>query len=116
MSDAAGQQLQGVGRSLEDRIDRIESHLAIQQLPIRYALAVDARDLDAWAGCFRPDVEMGGTAGAGKRCWHTSSLSSVASAGRSTRSAATASSSPTATRRPVPSTAVPSTRWGTGGS
>ncbi|MGW2287450.1 nuclear transport factor 2 family protein [Streptomyces phaeochromogenes] len=60
MSDAVGRQLsQAAGRSLEDRIDCIESHLAIQQLPIRYALAVDARDLDAWAGCFRPDVEMG---------------------------------------------------------
>ncbi|MET7781369.1 nuclear transport factor 2 family protein [Streptomyces sp. NPDC005388] len=45
--------------SLEDRLDRIESHLAIQQLPIRYALAVDARDLVAWVGCFRPDVDMG---------------------------------------------------------
>ena len=45
--------------SLEDRVDRIESHLAIRQLPVRYALAVDARDLDAWVGCFRPDVDMG---------------------------------------------------------
>jgi SnoaL-like domain len=45
--------------SVEDRLDRVESHLAIQQLPIRYALAVDSRDLDAWVGCFRPDVDMG---------------------------------------------------------
>jgi hypothetical protein len=43
----------------EDRLDRVESQLAVQQLPIRYALAVDARDLDAWVGCFRPDVDMG---------------------------------------------------------
>ena len=45
--------------SLEARLDRVESHLAIQQLPVRYALAVDSRDLDAWVGCFRPDVDMG---------------------------------------------------------
>ena len=41
------------------RIDRIESHLAIQQLPIRYAIAVDSRDLDAWVGLFIEDVNCG---------------------------------------------------------
>ena len=45
--------------SLEARLDRVESQLAIQQLAIRYALAVDSRDLDAWVACFRPDVDMG---------------------------------------------------------
>ena len=49
MSDAA----------LAERVERIEAQLAIQQLAIRYAMAVDARDLDAWVGCFRPDVDMG---------------------------------------------------------
>jgi hypothetical protein len=44
---------------LARRLDRIEARLAIAQLPIRYALAVDARDLDAWVACFRPDVDMG---------------------------------------------------------
>jgi hypothetical protein len=44
---------------LRRRIDRIESQLAIQQLPIRYALAVDARDLDAWVALFVPDVNCG---------------------------------------------------------
>jgi hypothetical protein len=44
---------------LAERIERIEAQLAIQQLPIRYALAVDARDIDAWVNCFRPDVDMG---------------------------------------------------------
>lgn len=43
----------------QERLDRVESLLAIQQLPIRYALAVDSRDLHAWVGCFRPDVDMG---------------------------------------------------------
>ena len=44
---------------LPERLARVEAQLAIQQLPIRYAMAVDARDLDAWVGCFRPDVDMG---------------------------------------------------------
>ncbi len=59
MSDlelAQGQRAQG---QLAGRIERVEAHLAIQQLAIRYAMAVDARDLDAWVGCFRPDVDMG---------------------------------------------------------
>ena len=41
------------------RIDRIESTLAIQQLPIRYALAVDGRDIDAWLALFVDDVDCG---------------------------------------------------------
>src|SRR5258705_13765779 len=45
--------------ALAERVERIEAQLAIQQLAIRYAMAVDARDLDAWVGCFRPDVDMG---------------------------------------------------------
>ena len=44
---------------LAERVERIEAHLAIQQLAIRYAIAVDSRDIDAWVGCFRPDVNMG---------------------------------------------------------
>jgi hypothetical protein len=41
------------------RLQRIEAHLQIEQLPIRYALAVDGRDVDAWANLFVPDVDMG---------------------------------------------------------
>jgi hypothetical protein len=44
---------------LAERVERIEAQLAIQQLAVRYAMAVDARDIDAWIGCFRPDVDMG---------------------------------------------------------
>ena len=33
---------------LAERVERIEAHLAIQQLPIRYAMAVDGSDIDAW--------------------------------------------------------------------
>ena len=52
-------ELELADRQLAGRIERIEAHLAIQQLAIRYAMAVDARDLDARVGCFRPDVDMG---------------------------------------------------------
>jgi len=44
---------------LRRRIDRIESMQSIQQLPIRYAIAVDSRDLDAWVGLFVEDVNCG---------------------------------------------------------
>ena len=43
--------------ALRRRIDRIESMQSIQQLPIRYAIAVDSRDLDAWVAARRkPDA------------------------------------------------------------
>jgi hypothetical protein len=41
------------------RLARVEAQLAIGQLPIRYALAIDQRDLDAWVELFVPDVDMG---------------------------------------------------------
>ncbi len=41
------------------RIDRLEAHEAIRQLAARYAVAVDARDLDALVALFVPDVRMG---------------------------------------------------------
>ena len=46
-------------RALAARIDRVESMQAIGQLPIRYVLAVDGRDLDAWVGLFVEDVNCG---------------------------------------------------------
>ncbi|MEU7550899.1 nuclear transport factor 2 family protein [Streptomyces sp. NPDC044571] len=49
----------------ERRLAAVEAQLAIQQLAFRYAIAVDSRDLDAWADCFRPDVDLG-RAGAGR--------------------------------------------------
>ena len=48
-----------VSTDLLRRLDRLESHLEIQQLPIRYALAVDGRDVDAWVRLFVPDVDLG---------------------------------------------------------
>ncbi|MFJ9445186.1 nuclear transport factor 2 family protein [Kitasatospora sp. NPDC101235] len=47
------------------RLERVEAQLEIQQLAVRYAQAIDARDLDAWLTCFRPDVDMG-RAGTGR--------------------------------------------------
>ncbi|WP_433602501.1 nuclear transport factor 2 family protein [Nocardia sp. CA-135953] len=44
---------------LERRLTAVEDRLAIGQLPIRYALAVDGRDLDAWVELFAPDVDCG---------------------------------------------------------
>lgn len=43
----------------EARIDRLESLAAIQQLPHRYALALDSRDMDALVALFVPDVRVG---------------------------------------------------------
>ena len=45
--------------STGDRLDRIESTLAIQQLAARYAQAVDSRDLDTWVSLFVEDVDCG---------------------------------------------------------
>lgn len=45
--------------SLQQRIDRIESQLSIQQLPARYALAIDSRDIETWLGLFVEDVDCG---------------------------------------------------------
>ncbi|MEU7815159.1 nuclear transport factor 2 family protein [Pseudonocardia sp. NPDC049154] len=44
---------------LAARIARLEARQEIGQLPVRYALAVDRRDLDAWTELFVPDVELG---------------------------------------------------------
>jgi ketosteroid isomerase-like protein len=45
--------------TLAARFDRIESSQAIAQLPSRYAMALDARDLDALVALFVDDVEAG---------------------------------------------------------
>ncbi len=43
----------------EERLDRLESLAAIHQLAVRYALAVDSRDLDSLVSLFSPDVKVG---------------------------------------------------------
>lgn len=44
---------------LSGRLDRVEAMLAIQQLPVRYALAVDGRDIETWISLFIDDVDCG---------------------------------------------------------
>lgn len=44
--------------SLEDRIDRLESLDAIRQLPAKYSLSLDMRDLDAHVNLFAPDIRV----------------------------------------------------------
>jgi len=44
---------------IAERLDRIESRDAIKDLVVRYAIAVDSRDVDAWIGMFVPDVNCG---------------------------------------------------------
>jgi ketosteroid isomerase-like protein len=48
--------------SLEERLDRMESLADIRQLPYRYALAIDSRDMDALVDLFVPDVQVGRSA------------------------------------------------------
>jgi hypothetical protein len=44
---------------LAERLDRVEAIQAIQQLAIRYAIAVDSRDLDSWLKLFPEDIDCG---------------------------------------------------------
>ena len=69
-------------RELLARIDRIESTLAIQQLPIRYALATDGRDIDSWVNLFIEDVDCG-SAGRGREALRSTIEGPVASFYRS---------------------------------
>jgi 3-phenylpropionate/cinnamic acid dioxygenase small subunit len=48
-----------VDGSLAARLTRIEDRLDIEQLPVRYAQAVDDRDVDAWLALFVPDIQLG---------------------------------------------------------
>lgn len=45
--------------SIEERIDRLESLDQIRQLPAKYALTLDMRDIDAMVCLFEPDVRVG---------------------------------------------------------
>jgi len=50
----------------EEAIARIEAYQAIQQLAIRYAVAIDSRDLDLMVEQWVPDVWMGKKYGPGR--------------------------------------------------
>lgn len=45
--------------TLEDRIDRLESLDSIRQLPAKYALCLDMRDMNAMVNLFCADVRVG---------------------------------------------------------
>lgn len=45
--------------AISERLDRMESRQDLLDLQVRYALAVDARDLDALSSLFVPDVHAG---------------------------------------------------------
>lgn len=47
-----------MNETLLARIDRLESLDAIRQLPAKYALSLDMRDLDAHVNLFAPDVRV----------------------------------------------------------
>jgi hypothetical protein len=48
--------------TIEERLDRMESYAAIQQLVSRYARALDARDMDTVVSMFSPNVQVGADA------------------------------------------------------
>lgn len=63
--------------NLEERLDRMESLAEIQQLPHRYGVAIDSRDMDMMVELFVPDVKVGKDEtgrGALKR-WYTKTMS-----------------------------------------
>jgi hypothetical protein len=59
-----------VSEALLARLDRVESELALRQLPARYALAVDSRDLESLGELFVED-ENNGRAGVGREALRT---------------------------------------------
>jgi len=63
-------------QTVEERLDRMESLAAIEQLPARYALAVDSRDIDALVDLFDPAVRVGKDAHGREalKAWYTDAL------------------------------------------
>src|SRR3954449_10628520 len=65
--------------TLEERLDRMESLAEIRQLPYRYALALDSRDMDALVDLFVPDVQVGRdrSGRAALHAWFTTTMSQM---------------------------------------
>ncbi|HEY3669608.1 MAG TPA: nuclear transport factor 2 family protein [Acidimicrobiia bacterium] len=65
--------------TLDARVDRLESLAAIRQLPPRYALALDSRDIAMLVTLFVPDVRVGATATGREalREWFTDAMTKV---------------------------------------
>jgi hypothetical protein len=61
----------------DERLDRLDSLAHIRQLPVRYALALDSRDMDMLVSLFTPDVRVGRdeTGRAALRAWFVKTLS-----------------------------------------
>jgi hypothetical protein len=62
--------------TLEERVDRVESLAAIRQIAMRYAMAIDSRDLDMLVDLFDPDVRVGRDASGrdALRAWYDRAL------------------------------------------
>ena len=65
--------------TVEDRLDRMESCAAIQQLVSRYARALDARDMDTVVSLFSPQVRVGADASgrAALKAWMSTLMSQM---------------------------------------
>src|SRR3954447_23993242 len=65
--------------TVDERLDRLESLAAIRQLPYRYAVAVDSRDIEMLVDLFVPDVRVG-TEASGREAlkgWYTATLNKI---------------------------------------
>ncbi len=62
--------------TVEERLDRMESLAEIRQLPYRYALCLDSRDIDTMVTLFVPDVRVGrdATGRAALHRWFTETM------------------------------------------
>jgi len=67
--------------TMEERLDRMESLAEIRQLPHRYGVAVDSRNMDMLMDLFPPDVRVGReeVGREALRRWYTKSLTSFRS-------------------------------------
>jgi len=63
--------------TLEERLDRMESLAAIRQLPHRYGVAIDSRDMDMMVDLFVADVRVGKeeTGRQALKRWYTATMS-----------------------------------------
>ena len=65
--------------TVEARLDRMESLAAIQQLPHRYGVAIDSRDMDMMVDLFVPDVRVSNdeTGREALKRWYTTTMSAA---------------------------------------
>lgn len=101
---------------LAQRLTRVEDTLAIQQLPIRYALALDQRNVDAWWAYSRPMSSSAVDSLAGKPSADPLRRCCVISTGPFTKSSVIVLNSSTALTREGTFTAGQNTRSADGGS